>query len=126
MRTPTAYKGRQIMRAHEEVAPVACDDCGAPADSAHLLPDDLRPKEVRYACPEHDPGGYCFSIRPDGLPTDDWMLHHLAKKNAETVITYMRRIQREQIRRRSEWRAALDRMVGAEPARRAPSRRAPR
>jgi hypothetical protein len=102
------------MRSRQYVAPVACDACGAMADTAHLLPDDLHPREVRFACSEHDPGGDWFSIRRDGLPVDEWILHRLAEKNADSLIIYMRRIQQEQGRSRSQWRDALDRIVSAD------------
>jgi hypothetical protein len=55
------YSAAQIARASDLIAPVACDDCGAPADTAHLLPHEYRPDSARFACPNHDPDGYCFA-----------------------------------------------------------------
>jgi hypothetical protein len=97
----------QVARASERVKPVACEVCGASANTVHLLPDVSNPMLARFACPKHDLDGYWFYITADGRPKERWMLDHLAEKGAEPVIVYMQRLKREQERQRREMRAAL-------------------
>ncbi|TMC50367.1 MAG: hypothetical protein E6J20_17215 [Chloroflexi bacterium] len=40
-----------------------CDECGARADTIHFLPRIVDCDEVRFACAEHDPGGYWVSFK---------------------------------------------------------------
>ena len=46
---------------------LVCDDCGAPADGIHVLPNGDSPKRLALACESHDPGGewWLLSERDD-------------------------------------------------------------
>jgi hypothetical protein len=44
---------------------IRCVTCGAEADTVHFLPWVTRTREVRFACPRHDPGGYWLPL--DGI-----------------------------------------------------------
>ncbi len=49
-----------------------CDDCGAPAESIHIVPSIARRQGVRFGCAAHDPEGYWFWIRDWATGPNDW------------------------------------------------------
>jgi hypothetical protein len=51
---------------------IGCDECGAPAESVHLLPSVSCRDGVRLACRQHDPGGYWLYIDQWATGPDDW------------------------------------------------------
>lgn len=78
---------------------IICATCGKPADTLHLLRYDPAPKKwahgyrVEAACPEHDPGGYWFSI--DRLAKDPvgWLCH-LNNKDDDRVRALLWALER--------------------------------
>jgi hypothetical protein len=71
----TDIEAHRAMHRQYVIAHAKCDQCGAIADTIHILPGVSRPTSVELACPDCDPGGYWFPIyrwfdRPDA--PDDW------------------------------------------------------
>jgi len=60
---PTALDGPALFEpAGSAPSPLVCDECGAPADTLHVLPDGDRPESVALACIDHDPGGEWWDL----------------------------------------------------------------
>jgi hypothetical protein len=58
---------------------VTCDTCGTRADACHLLPWVTNVERVSFTCPDHDDGGYWFSL--DRIwPSDGYgIVRHIAE-----------------------------------------------
>jgi hypothetical protein len=41
---------------------IACDECGAPAQTLHVLPSGEQPERLALACANHDPGGEWWDL----------------------------------------------------------------
>lgn len=65
---------------------ILCDDCGAPADTIHLIPWVTDCKEVKAACPKHDPDGYWFTIEAFHNQPVRWLLHLVGKNNGPDTV----------------------------------------
>lgn len=65
---------------------IRCDDCGAPADTIHLIPWVTDCQEVKAACPKHDPDGYWFTIEAFHNQPVRWLRHLVGKNNGPATI----------------------------------------
>ncbi|MBF6599031.1 MAG: hypothetical protein IVW36_00805 [Dehalococcoidia bacterium] len=83
--------GGQHDRAVVSDGHVRCNECGAPADMLHFLPNIISVACIQASCSEHDFGGYGIPLDTrDGLTKEPFRwLHHLSSKmhSEATMLT---------------------------------------
>lgn len=66
-----------------------CDLCGAPADTLHFVPGVCGTREVLFACPKHDAGGYWIHLKRWFDPKERFVEHVMKKQNSEAGLVLL-------------------------------------